>query len=64
MYFVRHKGPEEEEKAREKGLPISMTAPMMVLAALCIILGLFWLSDVPMPLINRILTDLSAGGRL
>jgi len=64
MYFVRHEEPTEGGKERAGGLPISMTAPMMVLAALCIILGLFWLTDIPMPLINQILSDLSTGGRL
>ncbi|MBN1322818.1 MAG: monovalent cation/H+ antiporter subunit D family protein [Methanotrichaceae archaeon] len=64
MYFVRHEEPTEGGNEGTRRLPISMTAPMMVLAALCIILGIFWLTDIPMPLINQILSDLSTGGRL
>jgi multicomponent Na+:H+ antiporter subunit D len=65
IYFVRHAEPaEKEEKRTGYELPLSMLAPMMVLASLCIILGLLWLTDIPLPLINHILSNLRTGGSL
>lgn len=57
MYFVKQK---ESAEAEDKGrsLPMSMVAPMLILAALCIIIGVIWLTDIPLPLINRILSNL------
>jgi multicomponent Na+:H+ antiporter subunit D len=39
-------------------LPLSMIAPILALASLCIILGVIWLTDIPSPLINHILSNL------
>jgi multicomponent Na+:H+ antiporter subunit D len=71
MYFVRHEEPVQHEKTAQveenRGgyeLPVSMLAPMIVLASLCIILGLLWLTDIPQPLINHILSNLRTGGSL
>jgi multicomponent Na+:H+ antiporter subunit D len=63
MYFVKHKETENAVEVKEKGksLPISMVAPIMILAALCIIMGIVWLTDIPMPLINHILSNLRMG---
>jgi len=63
MYFVKHKGTENAVEVKEKGkpMPLSMVAPIMILAALCIIMGIVWLTDIPMPLINHILSNLRMG---
>lgn len=63
MYFVKHKETENAVEVKEKGkpIPLSMVAPIMILAALCIIMGVVWLTDIPMPLINHILSNLRMG---
>jgi multicomponent Na+:H+ antiporter subunit D len=63
MYFVRHEEPTHngEDKERSKSLPLSMIAPMLILASLCIIIGIIWLTDIPQPLINQILSNLRTG---
>ena len=63
MYFVKHKGAENAVEVRETGksLPLSMVAPILILASLCIIMGIIWLTNIPMPLINHILSNLRMG---
>jgi multicomponent Na+:H+ antiporter subunit D len=63
MYFVKHKGTENAVEVKEKGkpLPISMVVPILILAALCIIMGIVWLTEIPLPLINHILSNLRMG---
>jgi multicomponent Na+:H+ antiporter subunit D len=63
MYFVKHKGTENAIEVRETGksLPLSMVAPILILASLCIIMGIIWLTNIPMPLINHILSNLRMG---
>ena len=60
MYFVKRKSTENAAEVVEKGksIPLSMVAPIMILAALCIIMGIIWLTDIPLPLINHILSNL------
>lgn len=63
MYFVKHKGTENALEVRETGksLPLSMVVPILILASLCIIMGFIWLTNIPMPLINHILSNLRMG---
>jgi multicomponent Na+:H+ antiporter subunit D len=63
MYFVKHKGTENAAEVRETGksLPLSMVVPILILASLCIIMGIIWLTNIPMPLINHILSNLRMG---
>ena len=63
MYFVKHKETENaaEITGERKSLPISMLAPILILASLCIIMGVVWLTDIPLPLINHILSNLRMG---
>jgi len=63
MYF---KKPEETKdvavtKEITRKLPLSMAAPMLILASLCIIMGIIWLTEIPQPLINQILLNLRMG---
>lgn len=52
--------PSGTHDAAKSGRPLalSMIAPILALATLCIILGVLWLTDIPVPLINRILSNL------
>jgi multicomponent Na+:H+ antiporter subunit D len=63
MYFVKHKATNNTGEVKEKGksLPLSMGAPIVILAALCIIMGIVWLTLIPLPLINHILSNLRMG---
>ena len=63
MYFVKHKVTENAVEVREKSksLPLSMVAPILILASLCIIMGIIWLTNIPMPLINHKLSNLRMG---
>jgi len=63
MYFVKHKGIENSGDGAEKAksIPLSMVAPILILASLCIIMGIIWLTDIPLPLINHILSNLRLG---
>jgi multicomponent Na+:H+ antiporter subunit D len=63
MYFVGHEEATDGGES-EGGLPLSMLVPMLILAALCIILGIFWLTELPLPLFYEILSDLGAGVKL
>lgn len=63
MYFAKHEEIEDVGAVKEtaKSLPLSMTAPMLILASLCIIVGIIWLTNIPLPLINHILSNLRLG---
>ncbi len=63
MYFAKHDETEDNGTVKEpaKSLPPSMAAPMLILASLCIIMGIIWLTDIPLPLINHILSNLRMG---
>ncbi len=63
MYFVGHEEATDGGES-ESELPLSMLVPMLILAALCIILGIFWLTELPLPLFYEILSDLGAGVKL
>ncbi|MHC1636279.1 MAG: monovalent cation/H+ antiporter subunit D family protein, partial [Candidatus Methanospirareceae archaeon] len=60
MYF---KGGEEVEVMSD-GIPLSMLFPTLILSALCIIIGILWLAEIPLPLINRAIEDLGVGASL
>jgi multicomponent Na+:H+ antiporter subunit D len=60
MYFVKSEGEpnsgERESKIAE--LPLSMLLPTLILAALCIVVGILWLTKLPLPFIIDALTEL------
>jgi formate hydrogenlyase subunit 3/multisubunit Na+/H+ antiporter MnhD subunit len=66
MYFAKHDESKDFVAVKEtaKSLPLSMTVPMLILASLCIIVGIIWLTSIPLPLINHILSNLRMGGTL
>jgi len=62
MYFAGHGETKDTEVSKEtKTLPLSMAAPMLFLASLCIIVGIIWLTEIPLNLINHILSNLRMG---
>ena len=63
IYFVTseegHEGGGQETKKAD--VPFSMVVPMLILAALCIVVGILWLTKVPLPFIGQVLADVGAG---
>ena len=56
MYFVKKE--ELNGGEREGDAPLSMLVPMLLLAALCIVVGILWLTRLPLPLIGDALSEL------
>jgi multicomponent Na+:H+ antiporter subunit D len=44
------------QSVRKDELPLSMLIPVLILAALCFIVGIFWLIEMPLPLFDQINT--------
>ena len=42
------------QSAKRDELPLSMLIPVLILAALCIIVGIFWLIEMPLPVFDQI----------
>ncbi|RCV65387.1 multicomponent Na+:H+ antiporter subunit D [Methanophagales archaeon] len=42
------------ESVKRDELPLSMLIPVLILAALCIIVGIFWLIEMPLPVFDQI----------
>ncbi|MDI6884921.1 MAG: monovalent cation/H+ antiporter subunit D family protein [archaeon] len=56
MYFVKKE--ELNGGEREGDAPLSMLVPMLLLAALCIVIGILWLTRLPLPFIGDALFEL------
>mgnify|MGYP002153783105 CR=1 FL=1 len=56
MYFVKRE--ERNGGERESEAPLSMLLPMLLLAALCVVVGILWLTKMPLPLIKDALFEL------
>ena len=50
------------QSASRDELPFSMLIPVLILAALCIIVGIFWLIEMPLPLFDQINALFGLGG--
>lgn len=62
IYFVKsEEGDGGGRETKKADVPLSMVVPMLILAALCIVVGILWLTKVPLPFIGQVLTDLGAG---
>ena len=63
IYFVKseegHEGGGQEIKKAD--VPLSMVVPMLILAVLCIVVGILWLTNLPLPFIEQVLADLGVG---
>lgn len=56
MYFVKKE--ELNGGEREGDAPLSMLIPLLFLASLCIVVGILWLTRLPLPLIGDALSEL------
>lgn len=61
MYFLKSKealngGEREAKKGAE--IPLSMLVPTLILAVLCVVVGILWLTEMPVPLISDALVGL------
>ena len=61
MYFAKNEEKVMDvvkDESKTPPLPLSMAAPIVILASLCIIVGIVWLTTIPLDLINHILRNL------
>jgi multicomponent Na+:H+ antiporter subunit D len=60
IYFVKseegHEGGGQEIKKAD--VPLSMVVPMLILAVLCIVVGILWLTGLSSPFVGQVLADL------
>jgi multicomponent Na+:H+ antiporter subunit D len=55
MYMRREEGKEESHSSSSKNeIPLSMLIPVLTLASLCIIIGILWLTEIPIPLLDQV----------
>jgi NADH:ubiquinone oxidoreductase subunit 5 (subunit L)/multisubunit Na+/H+ antiporter MnhA subunit len=56
MYMKRGEGEEHAHasvSSRDE-IPLSMLIPILTLASLCIVMGILWLSEITVPILNRV----------
>jgi len=64
IYFVKSEEGHEEgggQEIKKADVPLSMVVPMLILAVLCIVVGILWLTNLPLPFIGQVLADLGVG---
>lgn len=54
MYMKREEGEESHSASSKEEIPLSMLIPVLTLASLCIIIGILWLTEIPIPLLNQV----------
>ena len=55
MYMKREEGEKEEHSSSSKNeIPLSMLIPVLILASLCIIVGILWLTGIPLPILDQV----------
>jgi multicomponent Na+:H+ antiporter subunit D len=58
MYMRRAEGDEPAHSHGTHGLkeeaPLGMLVPVLLLASLCVIMGVVWLARIPMPIMNQV----------
>jgi multicomponent Na+:H+ antiporter subunit D len=56
MYMKREEGTEHSptSSSSKNELPLSMLIPVLTLASLCIIMGILWLTKIPIPILNKV----------
>jgi multicomponent Na+:H+ antiporter subunit D len=53
LYMKREEG--ESHSAPDKDeIPLSMLIPVLMLASLCIIVGILWLTEIPLPILDQV----------
>jgi multicomponent Na+:H+ antiporter subunit D len=56
MYMKREGGEESHSHSpsSKDEIPLSMLIPVLTLASLCIIVGILWLTEIPIPMLDRV----------
>jgi multicomponent Na+:H+ antiporter subunit D len=56
LYMKREEGAEHSptSSSSKNELPLSMLIPVLTLASLCIIMGILWLTKIPIPILNKV----------
>ncbi|KAF5415917.1 MAG: F(420)H(2) dehydrogenase subunit L [Candidatus Methanophagaceae archaeon] len=61
IYFV-NSGEGHHHDTKKADVPLSMVVPMLLLAVLCIVVGILWLTGVFAPMMDQMLCELGVGG--
>lgn len=62
IYFIRsEEGHGKGQEIERTDVPLSMAIPMLILAVLCIIVGILWLTNLTSPFVVKLLADLGMG---
>lgn len=56
LYMRREEGEEERHSSSssKNEIPLSMLIPVLTLASLCIIVGILWLTEIPIPILDHV----------
>ncbi|CAD6493696.1 MAG: NAD(P)H-quinone oxidoreductase subunit 2, chloroplastic [Candidatus Argoarchaeum ethanivorans] len=61
MYMKQEEGAHNHSSSRRDEVPASMLIPILILASLCIIVGILWLTEIPMPIMDSVNSLLGLG---
>jgi len=62
MYMKREEGEESHSSSSKDEIPLSMLIPILTLASLCIIIGILWLTEIPIPILDQVNSLFGLGG--
>jgi len=56
MYMKREEGEEHplDSISSKDEIPLSMLIPVLTLASLCIVMGILWLAEIAIPILNKV----------
>jgi len=54
LYMRREEGEESHSSSSKDEIPLSMLIPILTLASLCIIVGILWLTEIPLPILDQV----------
>lgn len=54
MYMKVEEGTEHTSHVPRDEIPLSMLIPVLTLSSLCILMGILWLTKIPIPILNRV----------
>jgi NADH:ubiquinone oxidoreductase subunit 5 (subunit L)/multisubunit Na+/H+ antiporter MnhA subunit len=55
-------GDEESTDIKRDEIPKSMLVPVVVLGCLCFIIGIVWLMEIPLPVLDKVNSKFGLGG--
>jgi multicomponent Na+:H+ antiporter subunit D len=61
MYMKREEGEKYSSSTKDE-IPLSMLIPVLTLAFLCIIVGILWLTEIPIPILDQVNSLFGLGG--